>query len=791
VDRTTFFASFEESHAVQYFYEPFLEAFDPELRKQLGVWYTPAEIAQYQVARVDTVLREELKIADGLADKRVYVLDPCCGTGTYLIEVLRRIAAKLKDDLGDALFASEVKKAATERVFGFEILPAPFVVAHLQLGLLLQNLGVPLGNKKTDRVGVYLTNALNGWEPPKGPKQHLLFKEFEDERDAADHVKGQDRILVILGNPPYNGFAGVAVAEERELSDAYRTTKHAPAPQGQGLNDLYVRFFRMAERRIVEMNKPSQGVVCFISNYSWLDGLSFTGMRERFLDVFDSIWIDNLHGDRIVSEYAPDGRTSETVFAVGGKSPGIKVGTAISLLLKGSQGGPRLLYRDMDQARADERRAALLDNLGEYRPLRPVVEIGLPFKPRSIGKAYLSWPLLPDLFPVSFPGVKTSRDGVVVDIDRERLVDRMKQYFDPKVSHDQMRRVSPDAMTSTKRFRAEAVRTQLLERGYLPENVVRYCYRPFDVRWLYWEPETKLLDEKRSDYFAQVFEGNVWFTCTTRARKQDFYLPLLTSALADLNVIEANVQLFPLHRKAVGGALLEPAGRTPNITGGTADYLASVGACAEDVFYHTLAILHAPAYRAENGGALRQDWPRVPLPDSQNALVESAALGRQVAALLDTETPVPGVTIGGIRPELKPVAVVARVGGGSLNAAAGEFEISAGWGHSGQNGVTMPGKGKIVERQAAGAVTRDVYLNEVAYWQNVPPPVWEYTIGGYQVLKKWLSYREKRLLGRALSTKEVVGFTEAARRIAALLLLQPALDANYKAVAGAAREWTP
>jgi len=214
VDRVQFFARFEEGLAVQYFYEPFLEAFDPDLRKQLGVWYTPREIVQYQVTRVDTVLREELGIADGLADERVVVLDPCCGTGTYLVEVLKRIAKTLKAKSGDALLANDLKRAAMERVFGFEILPAPFVVAHLQLGLLLAHLGAPLGGDH-ERVGVYLTNALTGWEPPKGPKQKVLpFPDLEEEREAAEHVKRDQPILVILGNPPYNAFAGVSPQEE-------------------------------------------------------------------------------------------------------------------------------------------------------------------------------------------------------------------------------------------------------------------------------------------------------------------------------------------------------------------------------------------------------------------------------------------------------------------------------------------------------------------------------------------------------------------------------------------------
>src|SRR5208282_3452157 len=134
VDRGEFFQRFEDQHAVQYFYEPFLQAYDPELRKELGVWYTPPEIVKYQVARVDTVLREELNLADGLADPNVIVLDPCCGTGAYLVEVLHRIAATLREKGGDALVASDLKEAAMNRIFGFEIMPAPFVVSHLQLG---------------------------------------------------------------------------------------------------------------------------------------------------------------------------------------------------------------------------------------------------------------------------------------------------------------------------------------------------------------------------------------------------------------------------------------------------------------------------------------------------------------------------------------------------------------------------------------------------------------------------------------------------------------------------------
>ena len=296
VDRDAFFARFNEGEAAQYFYEPFLEAFDPALRKQMGVWYTPIEVVRYMVARVDRALKDDLDIADGLAAENVYVLDPCCGTGAYLAEALRRIAANMKDKGLGALVGAWVKKAATERVFGFEIMPAPFVVAHLQVGLTMQALDAPLSDDGTERAGIFLTNALTGWEP--SVQKPLPFPELEEERDRAERVKQHRPILVILGNPPYNGFAGMAVDEERGLSTVYRTTKRVRKPEGQGLNDLYVRFLRMAERRIAE--KTGRGVVCFISNYSWLDGLSFTGIRERYLEAFDVIRIDNLRGSKSV-----------------------------------------------------------------------------------------------------------------------------------------------------------------------------------------------------------------------------------------------------------------------------------------------------------------------------------------------------------------------------------------------------------------------------------------------------------------------------------------------------------
>lgn len=232
VDQHGFFDRFEENQAVQYFYEPFLTAFDPVLRKQLGVWYTPREVVEYMVARVDQILRREFHLPDGLADERVYVLDPCCGTGTYLVEALQTIYRTLTKKSADALVANDVREAALTRIFGFEILPAPLVVSHLQIGLLLQMLGAPLSEQAGQRAGVYLTNALTGWETREQPP--LEWPELDAERTEATSVKTEKPILVVFGNPPYNAFAGVSPKEEEGLVEPYKgihwtqTETHSP-----------------------------------------------------------------------------------------------------------------------------------------------------------------------------------------------------------------------------------------------------------------------------------------------------------------------------------------------------------------------------------------------------------------------------------------------------------------------------------------------------------------------------------------------------------------------------------
>jgi hypothetical protein len=558
VDRGAFFTRFEEADAVRYFYEPFLAAFDPELRKQLGVWYTPREIVRYMVERVDQVLRSELKLADGLADPSVWILDPCCGTGAYLVEVLDRIARTLHAKGEDALTPEDLKQAAMTRVAGFEIMPAPYVIAHWQVGHALCAAGAPL--RSDERAAVYLTNALTGWAAPEegaipdASQRGIRFTypPLADERDEAARVKQARPILVVLGNPPYNAFAGTSPAEESGLVDPYKEGLQRDwGIRKFNLDDLYVRFFRVAERRIAD--GTGRGVVCFISNHSWLWYPSYVVMRKRLLGEFDRIWLDNLNGSKFeTGKVAPDGGPDPSVFSTESNREGIQVGTAIALLAKHDNAlAGTVLYRDLWGA---GKREALLGSLavedldGLYTAAQPLAANRFILRRSEIASDYASWPRLPQLAAHDpIPGLTEMRQDTLIDGSRDELEGQMRRYFDKDVT---------------------------------------------------------LLSLQEED-------------------------------------------CGPVHNMA-----------------------------------------RAPA-QAE-------------------------------AALL-------------------------------------------------------------------GARTNDVFLNDDAYWRNIPETVWNFTIGGYQVLKKFLSYREQPLLGRALTTVEVRYVRDVARRLAALRLMAPELDANYRACAAAHR----
>ena len=900
VNRGVFFEKFRDEHAVQYFYEPFMEAYDPDLRKKLGVWYTPLEIVRYQVARVDTVLREELGLPDGLADPNVVVLDPCCGTGAYLVEVLKRIAETLKAKGPDALIASDLKKAAMTRVFGFEIMPAPFVVSHLQLGLMLHDLGAPLSAKSNERVGVYLTNSLTGWEPPteEGKKRikqlGFGFPELEAERDAAEKVKRDSRILVILGNPPYNAFAGISPDEEQGLVELYkgvyfteklgkkgqipkRTRHYAlsdPVSKGGwgikkfNLDDLYIRFFRLAERRIAEMT--GRGVVSFISNFSYLSDPSFVVMRQRFLSEFDKLWFDCMNGDsRKTGKLTPEGKPDPSVFSTDQNREGIRVGTAICVVVRKDkrEKAPAVRFRQFwGVAKRQDLLASLeADDVdAAYTSAAPCKENRHSFQPEDVSAAYTAWPKLIDLggiLPIC--GYKENRAFAMIVNDRDELGKRMRFYFDRKIDWDFLANLGTGLTADAAAFDAKRMRERVLkEEAFDEARIMPYLLRPFEMKWCYFPKTPGLWNRNRPALFKHHFPSNSYLVCRSVCDASPEGTPFhFTRCLADFHQVRGQAHHFPLRLNPAERAsgkqtnMFKAAPPKANLSPAARAYLADLGVADVDadadtaglVWLHALAVGYSPAYLAENADGIRRDWPRIPLPDNRKALDDSAELGRQVAALLDTDADVRGVTASPVEPIFRTVGVlsVVRSTGVSpvsttgilpvaeerhgrdghathgqdahatqLDPAAGDLAVTVGWGHAGKGGATMPGKGRIIARpydkaeldaiadaartrglsrkQAIallGPDTRDVYLNDKAYWSNVSANVWEYYIGGYQVIKKWLSYREQGLLGRAMSADEAREVTGMARRLTATVLMQPALDDNYRRVAANAYTW--
>ena len=345
-------------------------------------------------------------------------------------------------------------------------------------------------------------------------------------------------------------------------------------------------------------------------------------------------------------------------------------------------------------------------------------------------------------------------------------------------------------------FAVESVREKaILTLKFSVENIFSYAVRPFDNQYCYWTELRPLWRRHRPDFAAQVKTGQKFLVSRSKGGSRDEGFPLsFVSGFCDYHYVPPNASAFPLgltQHKAGGVQDDWFAAAAANLSPFVREYIASLGfpnpdtdpSVAELIWLHALAVGYSPAYLEDNADGIRENWPRIPLPATREALLASAALGREVAALLDTETPVPGVNSGAVRPELQTIAKVSRVGGGALKPE--EFALTAGWGSGGNGKPVMPGVGRI---ELSAGKSLDIYLNATAYWQNVPQPVWDFTIGGYQVMKKWLSYREQRVLGRALTMAEIMEVTATARRLAALVLLQPKLDESYKFVA--ASTWT-
>jgi hypothetical protein len=821
--------------AITYFYEPFLEAFDPVLREDLGVWYTPPEIVRYQVRRIHHILKTDLKRPRGLADPDVVVLDPCCGTGAYLLEVGRCIAEEAKASGDEAAIGLELSRAFHERIIGFEILTAPFAVAQLQLYLLLDSLGArpdPNG-----RIFIFLTNALSGWRDSGDIK--LTFPEMKDEFDASQQIKRKARIIVVLGNPPYDAFAGVAQSEEAELVAHYKGIelvddidpktkqvkrdefgKPKKKPRGQSLlyeeygvrkqllDDLYIRFLLLAEERIGEA--ADYGVVSFISNASYLTGRSHPLMRRSLLSNFHKVWIDNLNGDKyrtgklIPAGLPGAGSADQSAFTTEMDPRGIQPGTAIGTWVKhkGTKTAPtttKVLYRDF-WGLAAQKRAQLIASLPggkgvshaslpQYFEVKPAAENRWRLAPKLIEGGFESWPSVDELFPTSLQGVEPNRglDGTVLDTDKAALSARVRSYMSA-ASFNKAIKEHPAFANKYEGYDAPKVWDEVRRIGFDADKIVSSLIFPFDTRWIYYEVSGKWLNRSRPE-FASNLESNEFFITVPEPRKVSESRPVFSQTLVNRHVHERGSAIFPRETRSddllsdrdanIGESTWRIMSKHFGLSGLRRD--ADARAFVGRLFRVGFAVLYAPAYQREHKSALSSDWAHLPVPKNRNLFERLVEKGEQVTRLLDADRDALDVIEAVLGQQRAAVlGPLRRVDEAHVRPVDLQVTVSY-WG--GSRGHWKPRNYALNEAplDSWGKRTGDLYINNMAFFANVPEAVWTYQLGGYPVLKKWLGYRQAdRRDDRALTDDERRWFRQVIQRIAALLALGNDLDALYQ-----------
>ena len=430
---------------IMHFYEPFLAAYDPSLREQLGVYYTPEPVVSYIVRSVDYLLRQCFDCPTGLADHvmtnyeyavddqgktaqarshRVLVLDPACGTGTFLYAVIDHIREYYRSSGNAGMWNGYVKEHLLKRLFGFELLMAPYAMSHLKLGMQLAAQDLPAEGRSewsyefdsSERLGVYLTNSLE--ETERKPINYLgPLRVITEEATAATEIKRRLPIMVVLGNPPYSGHSANASRKEGKLTwigkliEDYKMVdgKRLGEKNSKWLQDDYVKFIRFGQRRI---EQSGAGVLAFITNNSYLDNPTFRGMRQQLMDTFTDIYLLDLHGNAKKKERAPDGSPDQNVFD-------IQQGVSIALFVKqeGKSGQAIVHHADLWGLRASKYKALSASDVSTtaWKRIAPASPNYM-FKPwnSELEEEYQQWPKITEIMPVNSVGVVTARDKLTI-----------------------------------------------------------------------------------------------------------------------------------------------------------------------------------------------------------------------------------------------------------------------------------------------------------------------------------------------------------------------------------------
>jgi predicted helicase len=693
------------------FYEDFLAAYKPQMRERRGVYYTPEPVVSYMVRSVDEMLKDKFNKPLGLADPEVMILDPACGTGTFLLWICQLIykrfqesPAVLTEGLADKSWSSYVKERLLPRIFGFELLMAPYAIAHLKLGLFLEETGYQFDNGK--RLGVYLTNALD--KPTK--KSELLLEEFiAEESSQAAEIKQEKPIMVVMGNPPYS----VSSANSSEwISNLIKDYKKDLTEKKLNLDDDFIKFIRAAQWRI---DSTGHGIVSFISSNTFLDGITHRRMRQSLMNSFDDIWTLDLHGSIKKKEKCPDGSKDENIFD-------IQQGVSINLFAKYLQARQESNIYHADCWGLRDKKYQQLKNSSicstQWNNIIPKKNyFFFCHKDFSLSNEYNQAISVVEIFSRYISGIQTKRDSVAIAYSKEEIIKTLQDLSE--LECEEFRRKYNVGSDGTDWSILSAKQNAKDFRPHC-DYIAGINYRPFDNRYTWFTNRSRaFLGRPRYEVMQNLINTNLALIFERFPPEQNNY-SFVTNQITDLHLLGTafcNAYTAPLYFYSDEGksdniqkSILNNK-RYPNLS---QKFINSIKnklgyiPTPEAIFYYIYAILQSPSYRTRYAEFLKIDFPRVPLTSSDTLFRQLATYGEELVALHLMKSP----TLDNLITQF-----VEDRGDRLVDAGHPKFS-----------------QGEVVINKKGDKFT------------EVPENVWNFHVGGYQVCQKWLKDRKARTL---------------------------------------------
>ena len=704
-----------------YFYEDFLAAYDAKLRERCGAYYTPPPVVKFIVRAADDVLRRDFGLANGLAETdAVTALDFAAGTGTFLLEMMRTVLSGAPPARRHMLTHGHVLK----NFYGFELIMAPYVVAHLKLSQFLADNDVPL--EQDERINIFLTNTL---ERISEQIALPMMPKLADEANRAQKVKDSS-VLVITGNPPYFGHSQNKGEWIVNLIHDY--SKEFPElrkpGQGKWLQDDYVKFIRFAQWK---MEQVERGIVAVITNHSFLDNPTFRGMRQSLLNTFDALYFLDLHGNSKKKETAPDGGKDENVFD-------IMQGVSISILVKNPAAKRKgVFHADVWGLRANKYAFCLENDIDsvKWKELKPAPPqyIFIPRDEKAAQTYELFWSVSDIFYPPGkpAPGLATQHDQFAISFTKDDALNKVKKLLETKTEEEAR---SLFRLCAQKQWDYETAKKELADGTY-KEKAVQIAYRPFDLRWTIYDSNVAV--HRRIRVMRHMLAGtNLAITTIRQASAiggNEFNAAFISASIVDLNLNRRGGALcFPIYRYDIEmGKTVRNENLTPKFRRWINDHYGAAHS-PEAILGCIYAILHSPDYRKRYADFLRTDFPRIPFPEQNNEFKRLATIGKELIA-----------------------AHLLR------NHCTGDLAKHDGTGTSHK-----------VEKVTFNENTERLHFNKDEYFAPVPPEIFTFQIGGYQPLDKYLKSRK----GRPLTLPETATIQKAANAIAFTIAKMQEID---------------